>query len=335
MGFERSGMVVVVGSVNVDFVVVAPRLPAPGETVVGAGMQTYGGGKGANAAVAAARAGAEVHLIAAVGADAIGAEALAELQHDGVQLQSVAVLEDQPTGVALIVVDQAGENQIAVGGGANAALSVDHVRAQLQPLLKRAGVVLISSEIPPLAVATAIAEATRAGVRCVLNPAPVHPSMRDLIGLGVLLTPNETELQGLLELVSGAPHATANETESVEAGAGQLARLSGQPVIVTQGAQGVLIVDPDGTALQVPAVVTVAVDTTGAGDTFNGILAARLAAGDTLAEAVRIGVIGASLSVAVVGARGGMPTAAEIDAALPDAAVPDAAVPDAARPPAR
>src|SRR3954447_22758451 len=128
-------IVVVVGAVNVDLVVVAPTLPGPGETVVGGGLQTFGGGKGANAAVAAARSGATVHLIAAVGDDDHGRAALAELEAEGVDVSGVAVLSGQSTGVALIVVDEAGENQIAVGAGANAAIEADVVRRRIRESL--------------------------------------------------------------------------------------------------------------------------------------------------------------------------------------------------------
>jgi len=301
--------VVVVGAVNVDLVVAAPRLPGPGETVVGGGLQTFGGGKGANAAVAAARAGASVRLIAAVGADDNGTAALAELRADGVDVSDVAVLTDESTGVALIVVDERGENQIAVGAGANAAVTAEHVRTRLRAALDTAGCVLVSTEIPAEAVAAAVEEATSAGVRCVLNPAPVLPVVADLLALGPMVTPNESELDALAALVgvdagSPADHAV------------QLAARSRQAVIVTQGGDGVMVVAADGDVEHVGAPPVTVRDTTGAGDTFNGVLAARLAAGDQLAAAVPVAVAAASLSVTQVGARGGMPTAAEIAAVL-------------------
>ena len=193
--------VVVVGAINVDLVVVAPRLPGPGETVVGGGLQTYGGGKGANAAVAAARAGATVHLIGAVGGDDTGIAALAELREAGVDVGDVAVLDGESTGVALIVVDECGENQIAVGAGANAAVPVDHIRQCLRSLLPTAGCVLVSTEIPPAAVAAAVEEAFTARVRCILNPAPVLPVVAELLHRGPILTPNGSELSDLRVLV--------------------------------------------------------------------------------------------------------------------------------------
>jgi len=302
--------VVVVGAVNVDLVVVTPRLPGPGETVVGGGLQTYGGGKGANAAVAAARAGAKVRLIGAVGADDTGAAALAQLAGEGIDTGDVAVLSGESTGVALIVVDQHGENQIAVGSGANAAVTADQVRRSLLAALPTAGCVLVSTEIPADAVRAAVEAAATAGVVCVLNPAPVLPILVDLLHLGPILTPNESELRDLVELLSeagGVPPAEA---------AARIATRTHSPVVVTQGGDGALVVEVDAPSRQVPAPPVDVRDTTGAGDTFNGVLAARLAAGDVLAAAVPIAIAAASLSVTAVGARGGMPTAAAIEAAL-------------------
>jgi ribokinase len=302
--------VIVVGAINVDFVVVTPRLPGPGETVVGRRLQTYGGGKGANAAVAAARAGADVRLIGAVGADDTGAAAVAELAAEGIDTTAVAVLAGESTGVALIVVDERGENQIAVGAGANAAVTADHVRRSMRAALPTAGCVLVSTEIPEDAVAAAVEEAAAAGVVCVLNPAPVSRIVADLLRFGPIVTPNETELGGLLALFGETAGASAAD------GAARIAARTSRPVVVTQGGEGVLLVDAGSPAQQVPAPPVVVRDTTGAGDTFNGVLAARLAAGDELRTAVPIAVAAASLSVAEVGARGGMPTLAATRAAM-------------------
>ena len=301
--------VVVVGAINVDLVVVAQRLPGPGETVVGGGLQTFGGGKGANAAVAAARAGATVHLIGAVGGDDTGAAALAELREAGVDVGDVAILAGESTGVALIVVDARGENQIAVGAGANAAVPVDHIRQSLRSLLPTAGCVLVSTEIPADAVAAAVEESFHARVRCILNPAPVLPVIAELLHRGPILTPNGSELSDLATLVGDAIGSAAADAQ-------RLAAMTHHPVVVTQGGNGVLVVTADGLVQLVPAPSVEVRDTTGAGDTFNGVLAARLAMGEDLATAVPVAVVAASLSVTQVGARGGMPTAAQIAAAL-------------------
>lgn len=292
--------VLVIGAINVDLVIRAPRLPGPGETVVGPRMDRHGGGKGANAAVAAARAGASVRLIGAVGADDTGASAIEELRCEGIDTSGVAIL-DEATGVALIVVDPAGENQIAVGAGANAALRPQDVEAGVAPVINQIGVVLISTEIPADAVAAAVNLAVAAGVRCVLNPAPMIDEVGALIELGVVLTPNEGELHELAASV-GLPFELGT-TGRAEA----LAALSGAAVVVTLGASGVLVADPDMPTVRHPAPPAKVIDTTGAGDTFNGVLAARLAAGDEIDDAVRVALAAASSSVEHLGARDGMP----------------------------
>jgi ribokinase len=310
--------VVVVGAINVDLVVAATRLPGPGETVVGPRLERYGGGKGANAAVAAARAGASVRLLGAVGADDNGRSALDELRADGVDVAGVAVLDEDTTGVALIVVDPGGENQIAVGAGANAAVSAEHVRTSLADALPTAGCVLVSTEIPGDAVAAAVEAATAAGVPCILNPAPVIPVLADLLKLGPVLTPNATEcaeLAGILAPPAGTAGGAGEEPGSAAAAAAQtLSASTGSAVVVTLGGDGALVVQPDGQVDHVPPRPVTVRDTTGAGDTFNGVLATRLAAGDPLPVAARVATVAASLSVRSVGARAGMPDAAAIEA---------------------
>jgi ribokinase len=317
------GRVAVVGAINVDLVVVAPRLPGPGETVVGGGLQRHGGGKGANAAVAAARAGAAVRLIGAVGADDNGASTLQELRAEGIDVGEVAVLDDQATGVALIVVSSDGENQIAVGAGANAAVSADHVRRALKRMLPDVGCVLVSTEIAPAAVAAAVETATAAGVLCILNPAPVIPELLGLLDVGPLLTPNASESVDLAALIARAGGDTVGSADdgggvSAEArrAAACIAQRTASSVIVTLGADGALVLSPDEAVQHVPPRPVPVRDTTGAGDTFNGVLAARLAAGDPLPAAVEVATVAASLSVAHVGARDGMPSASLIQSSL-------------------
>ena len=303
------GRVVVVGAVNVDLVVAAERLPGPGETVVGPRVEHFGGGKGANAAIAAARAGADVLLIGAVGADDTGRAALDELRAEGVRVDGVAVLDGVPTGVALIVVDAAGENQIAVGAGANAGVERDQVRAALVEALPHTDCVLVSTEIPLAAVVVAVETATAVGVPCVLNPAPVLPGLAGLLvprpGLhGPLLTPNVGELAALT-----GPGPTGVRAVG-------LATRTEAPVVVTLGGEGALVVEPGGMVEHLPPRPTTVCDTTGAGDTFNGVFAAQLAAGAGLLDAARAANVAAALSVAQVGARGGMPSAELIAASM-------------------
>ena len=297
----------VVGAVNVDLVVTVDRLPTAGETVVGPHAARHGGGKGANAAVAAARAGADVMLVGAVGDDDTGRGALDELHAEGVDLAAVAVLGDVPTGVALIVVDTGGENQIAVGLGANVRVDRDRVRAALLDALPGAGCVLVSTEVPIEAVVVAVE--TAVDVACILNPAPVLPGLAGLLvprpgRRGPLLTPNAGELAALV-----------GEGPSGVRAAGLAAR-TGAPVVVTLGGEGALVVEPHGWLEHLPPYPTTVCDTTGAGDTFNGVLAAHLAAGADLLDAAEAANVAAALSVARPGARAGMPTAATLAAAL-------------------
>jgi ribokinase len=300
------GRVIVVGSVNVDLVVRGERLPAPGETVVGGTFQRFHGGKGGNQAVAAARLGAEVAFVGAVGGDDLGASALEALRAAGVDVTNVARLDDSSTGVALILVDQAGENLISVASGANVRLTEAHVTAAFGRLRPgRGDVVLAGHEIPTATMRAALATGRAAGVRTLLNPAPVGAlATADLMDAGVV-TPNAGELRQL--------------TGESEPERGARALLSGglrEAVLVSLGATGALLVTADGSAARIPAPAVVAVDATGAGDTLNGALAAGLAMGATVGDAARRAVVAASLSVTRAGAREGMPALADVEHAM-------------------
>jgi ribokinase len=292
-----SGAVVVVGSVNADLVVSVRELPRAGETVTGGTFARHGGGKGANQAVAAARAGARVAFVGAVGADDFGDEALRALEAEGIDVSAVQRLPEVPTGVAAIVVDERGENQIAVASGANAALTGEAVAAALAPLLTGHGVVLLGHEVPPEAVAAGAAAARAAGWQAILNPAPARELVDDLEG--VILTPNADEARRL----SGE--------SAVEAAARALTARTNAPVLITLGGDGALLGDE---RFPVPPVEVV--DTTGAGDAVNGALAACLAAGEPLRDAVRFALAAASLSTRSPGARAGMPRREDVLAAL-------------------
>src|SRR4051794_28061987 len=287
--------VVVVGSVNADLVVRAARLPGPGETVTGGTFARHGGGKGANQAVAAARLGARTALVAAVGEDDLGAEALRGLTAEGVDVDAVARLADVPTGVALIVVDEHAENQIAVASGANAALDAAFVAAALERL--GAGVVLLSLEVGDEAL-VAGAEGARLAL---LNPAPARELPAALLDAGPLLTPNAGEARQL------------TGKDDPRAAALALHERTGAPVVVTLGADGALLVDGGGEPVRIPAPRVEAVDTTGAGDCLNGALAAELARGAALPDAVAFAVRAAALSTLCDGAREGMPTRAAVE----------------------
>jgi ribokinase len=294
--------VVVVGSVNADLVVSVAQLPRAGETVAGGTFARHGGGKGANQAVAAARAGARVAIVGAVGADDLGEEALRELAAEGIDVSAVARLDGNATGVAAIVVDHAGENQIAVASGANAQLDGDAVTAALERLLAApSGVVLLGHEVPEDAVVAGARAAHAAGWHVVLNPAPARP-LPEALG-NALLTPNADEARALADV------------DEVEAAARALGARTGAPVLVTLGADGALLLRGD-TAERLPVPAIDVVDTTGAGDTVNGALAAELAAGRPLRDAVRFALTAAALSTRAPGARAGMPRRDQVLAAL-------------------
>jgi ribokinase len=287
-----AGSVLVIGSINADLVVTLDRLPEPGETVTGGRFARHGGGKGANQAVAAARAGARVRFAGAVGDDDLGAAALGELRAEGVDVGSVARLEGEATGVALIAVDRAGRNQIAVASGANARVGAALVARALEVApLGPGDIVLLGFEVPDDAVVAGARAAAAAGARAILNPAPARELPGDLRGGGVLLTPNGLEAAAL-----------TGETEPTAA-LRALARRAGLPVIVTVGADGALLATDEG-IVEIPAPDVDVVDTTGAGDAFNGVLAAGLAAGRDIEDAARRAVEAASASVRREGARG-------------------------------
>jgi ribokinase len=292
--------VVVVGSINVDLVVAAGHLPRPGETVVGGEFTRHLGGKGANQAVAAARAGASVVMVGAVGTDADGDESVAALEREGIDVSGIRRV-DAPTGVALIAVAPDGENQIVVASGANARVTADD--AALNALPPGPGVMLACLEVPMSAVFAAVGAATRIGIQAIVNPGPAYRLAPELLASGLILTPNAEELLAM----TGAADIEAGISSLVAGGAGA--------VVVTLGAHGALLADGP-RRRPMPAMAVDVVDTTGAGDTFSGVLAAWLASGHGLDEAVEAANCAAGLSVTRRGARDGMPGRATIEGAL-------------------
>lgn len=272
--------VTVVGGINQDVTVRVGRRPVPGETVVGDGPVTSAGGKGANMAVAAARAGADVTLCGAVGDDAAGREQVDELVAGGVDVTRVAVRSDHATGTALIVVTPDGENAIVVGTGANATLSDDEVAAACAG----AAVVLAQTEVGARPVEVA---AGTPGIRLVLSPAPVVPLAPEVLALADPVVVNEEEAT---ELAGAADAATVR------------AATGARSVVVTLGAAGAEVADADGVR-RIPSPAVDAVDTTGAGDVLAGTLAAALADGSSLDDALTAAVAAAAESVQHAGAR--------------------------------
>lgn len=283
MKVEGDLVLAVIGAINVDLVVSGAPLPVAGQTITGGTFAQHQGGKGGNQAVAASRMlgrGGRVWMLGAVGDDQLGVAALEALRRDGVQTDHVLVARAAGTGVALVAVGPDGENQISVAPGANEALDPVHVVEALE--LLEPHVLLASLEVPEHVVRAALEWSRDHTVATVLNPAPPHRWVDAQIALATYLTPNEHERDALGEIPSGVV------------------------VIETRGAEGAVI-DRDGARMYVPAPPVDVVDTTGAGDCFNGVLAAGLAEGRELIDAVRDGVVASALSVQVAGARDGMP----------------------------
>jgi ribokinase len=276
--------VVVVGSTNLDIVAGTPRLPAPGETVIGHGYAEHPGGKGLNQAVAAARSGARVAFVSAVGADAAGDALVDVMEREGIDTSAVARRDGLPTGRAIIGVSDDGENSIIVVSGANATVIVT--------TLPTARVVLAQLEVPLETVRASFRVARAMGATTVLNPAPAQTLDTELLQLCDVVVPNEHEAALL-------------------GGVGNLIALGAETVVLTQGKDGALVSSAEATTVVEPFAVT-PVDTTGAGDTFCGALAARLALGDDQPTALRFAAAAAALSTTRAGAVPSIPVETEV-----------------------
>ncbi len=308
---QQAGTVVmsvcVIGSLNLDIVCRVIELPRPGETVAGLGVDRLPGGKGANQAVAAALCGAPTTLIGAVGRDEAGALMLAAMREAGVITDHVAQLAEHPTGQAFIWVSAAGENSIVVAGGANAALQPDAVRAAA---VTGCAVFLAQLETPVAAIEALFAGAAAQGATRILNAAPAVEDGRRLFALTDILIVNETELARY-----AGTGAVPEQLDDIGSAARGLISRAGQTVIVTLGKAGAVAVETDRLTVVEgrPAAV---VDTTGAGDCFCGVLAARLAQGEPLEAAMAWANMAAALSTERLGAAASMPTRLAIEAAL-------------------
>jgi ribokinase len=306
MSRDGIGRVVVVGSLNVDLTLAVRDIPRPGETVLATDQGQGCGGKGANQAVAAARAGAPVRMVGCVGTDPGGDLLLERLGADGVEVGRVTRGE-WPTGLAVVAVESSGENAIIVAAGANEHCDPEQVTAALADL-GPGDVVVAQAEIPQAAIAAAARSATATGARFVLNLAPPIRVDRELLDAVTVLVVNEHEAAAVLEQLGGTVDPGA------PAPAPQLASRLGAAVVVTLGGRGVLLVDaPGAEPVGVPPIPPPRiVDTTGAGDAFVGALCAALAQGHPLAEAVRWGAAAGSIAVAAAGAQGGRATPSAI-----------------------
>jgi ribokinase len=301
------GRVVVVGSYNVGLTVVGPALPMSGQTVLGHTFDMGPGGKGSNQAIGAKRLGADVTLVAKLGNDVFGAEARSLFEREGL-LGPGIVEADTHTGVGLILVDDSGQNMIAVAPGANGRLRAVDLDA-LPGLFDGASHLLCQLECPPELFLAAARRARAAGATSVLNPAPASALSDELYELVDILTPNETELAVLTELPTGSDQEVQIASRSL------LVRGVGQ-VLVTLGERGAMLVR-EGTARLFPAYPAAARDSTGAGDAFNAGLVAALAQGFTMAEAINLGARAGAFCVTRLGVIEGLPTMTDLDREVP------------------
>lgn len=281
--------VAVVGSANLDLVATTHRLPHPGETLLGRDVTEHAGGKGLNQAVAAARCGARVALIGALGDDEAGRSLRIAADDEGIDTDRLVTVDGLPTGRALITVDDAGENTIIVIPGANAGVDLDQVPT--------ATVCLAQLEIPVSSVLAAFVDSRHRGALTVLNPAPAGDLSAELLAACSIVVPNEHEL----ELLGGPPALLAAGVETV---------------IVTRGAAGVLVIESSGASWEQAAFPVTAIDTTGAGDAFCGALATRLARGDDLRTCVRYAAAAGALATTVAGAVPSLPRARDVETVL-------------------
>lgn len=308
--------IVVVGSLNMDLIVSAPRIPAPGETILGHGFHTAAGGKGANQAVAAARLGAQVSMVGRVGDDAYGQALRDNLAADGVDTSLVQIDPETHTGVALITVDESGENSIVVSSGANWQMSAADVNSA-ETTIAGADMLLLQLETRPQVVERAVELAARHGVPIVLNPAPARPLPPELLAQVTYLIPNESETA----LLSGqtvtdrSAERSRRSLDSARVAARHLRSKGVGTVVLTLGGQGALLIAA-GQEKHVPAFAVEVVDTTAAGDAFVAGFAVAVASGQSLPEAVRFAAAAGALATTKLGAQPSLPTLGEVERLL-------------------
>lgn len=295
--------ILVIGSANTDMVIRTQKFPSPGETILGGDFFMFSGGKGANQAVAAARLGGAVCFIGNLGQDIFGQRISDQLKQEGIDTQFLTTDPSRPSGIALILVNQSGENEIVVASGANLGFT-DQLIQSATSAIATAEIILVQLEIPVPAVLLAAQIAHGQQKKLLLNPAPAQSLPQDLYPLLYLITPNETEA----EILTGIP---VSDLISAAKAAQKLLDLGVQHVIITLGAKGAFFKDRH-TEFLVEAPIVTAVDTTAAGDVFNGALAVALSSGEDWPAAISKACHAASLSVTKMGAQASMPYLAEI-----------------------
>ena len=297
--------IVVVGSINLDLVAATPHIPRAGETVAGLSFQTFPGGKGANQAVAAARLGGEVSMVGKLGSDAFAAQLRESLEESGVRTEAVGIAPG-PSGVALITTGPAGENAIVVVAGANGQLAPADLEANLD-LIRSAGILMTQLETPFETIECLAAIAVRERIPLMLDPAPARPLPASLLKCVEWLTPNETEIWPML-----GRSAQELTSKALEEAASTLLAQGTRNVILKLGARGCYLATAEGTRQLIPAYKVRAVDTTAAGDAFNGALAVALLRGDDAVRSASWASAVAAISVTRHGAQPSMPSAAEV-----------------------
>ncbi|CAQ82148.1 MULTISPECIES: ribokinase [Photorhabdus] len=298
----------VVGSINADHILNLESFPRPGETVIGKQYQIAFGGKGANQAVAAGRSGADITFIACVGQDDIGSRICQQLAMDNVNTSSIEAIEGETTGVALILVNQQGENVICINAGANAALTPEYFH-RYQNIIKEADALLIQLESPLETVQLAAETAKQNNTKVILNPAPAQKLSDQLLSLVDIITPNETEVEYLTGI-------TIKDNSDAEKAAKVLHGKGIETVIITLGSCGIWLSEKGQKGKIVPGFKVKAVDTIAAGDTFNGALATALLEGKVMLSAVRFAHSAAAIAVTRQGAQPSIPWRNEIDTFL-------------------
>jgi ribokinase len=298
--------IVVVGSINLDLVASSTNLPAPGETVFGSGFNTFFGGKGANQAVAAARLGYPVTMIGKVGQDAFGSQLIDGLRQAGVNVSCIQK-SNCSSGVALILTDQRGENSIVVIPGANGELTPFDLDS-FGEVLRNAGIILTQLEIPMETVLRLADSANKLDVPLILDPAPARPLPAELLRRLTWITPNETEARLLL--------GASTNPKAEEQIADELLTTGVRHVILKLGARGAMVAEDHGSKIRVPAYRVTPVDTTAAGDAFNGAFAVATLEGNSPVEAARFANAVAAISITRRGAQPSMPSRQEVGAFL-------------------
>lgn len=299
--------IIVIGSLNMDLIVRAPRIPTPGETILGSNFATAGGGKGANQAVAAARLGAHVSMVGRVGSDSYGEALLLGLQKDGVDTRFIQTDPDQPTGLALITVDDHGENSIVVVSGANWQVSAADIERAAEAIAS-ADVLILQLEIPLESVEFAARIAHQYRVPVILNPAPARALPASLLQHVAYLAPNESETA----LLSGT---AVSDSRTAQQAIQRIHQLGVNTVIMTRGSQGAFVSTPS-SSYTVPAFKVDPVDTTAAGDAFVAGLAFGVAAQQPLKQAVRLAAAAGALATTQPGAQPSLPKATSVQALL-------------------